>query len=173
MRSSNNTLSFFIRLSILFSLILSIPGLRELKAQQPPPRPIKIDLVQSLGFGAFYQGAGRGNCNYHSFRTRFSTGNVFLVNLGYSFSAAVFTIHANPGTIISIVNGPDITLTGSPSGSMTLHIGSSNPASPFVNTNPYGVGISLSIGATLTVGAPAANPPGSYTGTFYITLVQE
>jgi 1-acyl-sn-glycerol-3-phosphate acyltransferase len=172
MRSSNNTLSFFKTLLIL--IILSLLGTGELKAQPNPPRPIKIDpTAQTLSFGAFYQGAAGGTVIIDPSGTRSATGNVFLVSLGYSFSAALFKVHAIPGTIISIMNGPDIALAGVPSGTMTLHIGSSNPSSPFVNNMPYGLGISLYIGGTLTVGAPASNPPGSYTGTYYITLVQE
>jgi len=54
-----------------------------------------------------------------------------------------------------------------------LHIGSSNPASPFVSTVPYTVAIPLYIGGILTVGNSAANPPGSYTGTFNVTLNRE
>jgi hypothetical protein len=57
--------------------------------------------------------------------------------------------------------------------SMNLHIGSSDPASPFVNSNPYSIPTVIGIGATLTVGTPAANPPGSYSGTFEITIVLE
>jgi hypothetical protein len=75
--------------------------------------------------------------------------------------------------VISILNGPDAVLTGIPSGTMTLHIGSSNPTSPFVSNVNFNIAIPLYIGGTLTVGNSAANPPGSYTGTFDITLVRE
>jgi hypothetical protein len=93
--------------------------------------------------------------------------------MGYLFSSARFEIIANPGTVISVLNGPDATLTGNPSGSMTLQIGDSDPVSPFVTTVPYGVITYLNVGGTLIVGAPGANPPGDYSGTFDITLVQE
>ncbi len=56
---------------------------------------------------------------------------------------------------------------------MNLHIGTSQPPSPFVNTNPYSVPTELTVGATLTVGNSASNPPGTYTGSFNITLVVE
>jgi hypothetical protein len=81
-------------------------------------------------------------------------------------------VNSNPGTVISILNVPDVLLTWS-GYSMNLHIGSSSPASPFVNTNPYQVPTELTIGATLTVLDPLANPSGSYSGTFDITLVIE
>jgi hypothetical protein len=56
---------------------------------------------------------------------------------------------------------------------MTLSIDSSNPISPFVSTVNFNVPIPLYIGGTLTVGNSAANPPGSYTGIFYVTIVRE
>jgi hypothetical protein len=105
--------------------------------------------------------------------SRSATGDVVLLGLGFPFSSALFEVHANRGTVISILNGPDALLAGVPSGSMNLHIGSSNPASPFVSTVPYSVAIQLFIGGILTVGNSVANPPGSYSGTFDITLVQE
>lgn len=162
------------------SLFLIIPTLmllsafNEVIAQEPPPRPIRIDpTAQGLSFGAFYHGTAGGTVIIEPSGTRFSTGDVVLLGLGYPFSAALFEVHAHPGTVISILNGPDATLTGTPSGSMTLHIGSSDPASPFVSTVHFNVAIPLYIGGTLTVGNSAANPPGSYTGTFDITLVRE
>lgn len=144
-------------------------------AQPPhPPRPVRIDpTAQGLAFGAFYGGAAGGTVIITPSSTRSATGDVILFGLGFTFTSALFEVHAHPGTVISILNGPDAILTGSPSGSMTLHIGSSNPASPFVRTLTFNVAQPLYIGGTLNVGNPAANPPGSYTGTFDITLVQE
>ncbi|HTE29596.1 MAG TPA: DUF4402 domain-containing protein, partial [Chryseolinea sp.] len=65
------------------------------------------------------------------------------------------------------------TLTGSNGGSMMLGIGSSDPASPFSIVNPSPGRTSINIGGTLTVGNLVANPPGIYTGNFYITFNQE
>jgi hypothetical protein len=56
---------------------------------------------------------------------------------------------------------------------MTMNVGSSSPPAPFVSTVHFNVPIYLYIGGVLTVGSTAANPPGSYTGTFDITLVRE
>jgi hypothetical protein len=163
-----------------FRIIFIIPSILmfsvslELKAQEPPPRPIRIDATpQGLSFGAFYHGAAGGTITITPASARSSTGDVVLLGLGYPFSAALFQVHASPGTVIAILNSPDVPIFGVPSGSMNLHIGSSNPTSPFVTTVPYIVAIPLYIGGVLTVGSSAANPPGSYTGTFNITLVRE
>ena len=144
------------------------------KAQEPPPRPIRIDpTAQVLSFGAFYEGASGGSVIIDPSGSRSATGDVVLLGLGYPFSPALFEVHAHPGTVISILNGPDAVLSGIPSGSMTLHIGNSLPSSPFVSTVHFNVAIPLYIGGTLTVGSPAVNPPGNYSGTFEITLVRE
>jgi hypothetical protein len=162
------------RIIFIILLVLMYSLSPVLKAQEPPPRPIRIDVTaQGLSFGAFYHGAVGGTVVILPSGSRSSTGDVVLLGLGYPFSSALFQVHANRGTVISILNGPDAVLTGIPSGTMTLHIGSSNPSSPFVSNVNYNIAIPLYIGGTLTVGNSAANPPGSYTGTFDITLVRE
>jgi hypothetical protein len=162
------------RIIFIITVVLMYSVSLELKAQEPPPRPIRIDVTaQGLSFGAFYHGAGGGTVIILPSGSRSSTGTVVLLSLGIPFSAALFQVHANRGTVISILNGPDTILSGTPSGTMTLHIGSSNPSSPFVSNVNYNIAILLYIGGTLTVGNSAANPPGSYTGTFDITLVRE
>ena len=159
----------FLILLVIFMLLPS-PGL---KAQEPPPRPIRINATaQGLSFGAFYHGASGGTITINPSGVRTSTGDVVLLNL-ITYTAALFEVHAHPGTLISVVNGLDATLTGAPSGTMTLRIGDSNPASPFVSNVQFNVAIPLYIGGLLTVGNSAANPPGTYTGTFEITIVRE
>jgi hypothetical protein len=162
------------RIIFIIPVVLMYSVSLELKAQEPPPRPILIDVTaQGLSFGAFYHGAGGGTVIITPAGSRSATGDVVLLSLGIPFSAALFEVHANPGTVISILNGPDAILTGIPSGTMTIHIGSSDPSSPFVSNVNYSIAIPLYIGGTLTVGNSAANPPGSYMGTFDITLVRE
>ena len=171
---SNNRSDCWSRIVFIIPVVLMLSGLREIKAQEPPPRPIRIDATaQGLSFGAFYIGAIGGTVVITPAGLRSATGDVVLLSLGFPFSAALFQVHANRGTVISILNGPDAVLTGIPSGTMTLHIGGSNPSSPFVSNVNYNIAIPLYIGGTLTVGNSAANPPGSYTGTFDITLVRE
>jgi hypothetical protein len=162
------------RFILLIPVMIILAGSQALKAQEPPPRPIRINpTAQILSFGAFYHGAAGGTVIIDPSGSRSATGDVVLLGLGFPFSAALFEVHAHPGTVISILNGPDAVLTGIPSGTMTLHIGSSNPTSPFVSNVNFNIAIPLYIGGTLTVGNSAANPPGSYTGTFDITLVRE
>ena len=161
-------------LLLILIIIFMLPASPGLKAQEPPPRPIRINATaQGLSFGAFYHGASGGTITISPSGARTSTGDIVLLNLGFTYSAALFEVHAHAGTVISVVNGLDATLTGVPSGTMTLHIGDSNPVSPFVSNVHFNVAIPLYIGGLLTVGNAAANPPGSYTGTFEITIVRE
>jgi len=154
--------------------ILLLSASAQIIAQEPPPRPVVVTpTAKILSFGAFYQGLAGGTVTITPGDTRSATGDVVLLGMGYSFSSARFEIIANPGTVISVLNGPDAILSGVPSGTMTLQIGASDPVSPFVTTVPYGVITYLNVGGILIVGAPAANPPGNYSGTFQITLVQE
>ena len=146
-----------------------VTAFSELKAQEDPPRPPAISLISDLSFGAFYSTTG-GSVTVDQYDIRTSV-NVTLFSFGSS-SAAHFNINANAGVIINILNIPDFQLTWS-GYSMTVQTGATNPLLPFVNTNPYSVPTELTIGATLIVGNPAANPPGTYTGTFNVTLVVE
>ena len=72
-----------------------------------------------------------------------------------------------------IQKGPDVLLTGSNGGSLTLHIGDTSPTSPFINTYTPPGKTQVRVGATLLVGSPLANTVGSYNGTFLITFIQQ
>jgi len=174
MMFAKKTRCMTLRFVLLLPVLLLILESREALAQEPPPRPIRINATaQTLRFGAFYHGASGGTVIVDPASTRTSTGDVVLLGMGFPFSAALFEVRANRGTVVGILFGPAVSLTGTPSGSMTLRIDSSNPTSPFVSTVNFNVPIPLYIGGTLTVGNSAANPPGSYTGTFFVTIVRE
>lgn len=160
----------FTLLPVIMLMLLS----QKMMAQEPPPRPITVTVTgQSLSFGAFTQGTIGGTVTVSSGGLRSSTGDVILLNLGYSFSSALYEVVANPGTVVSLLNGPDVTLPGSNGGSLTLHIGNSDPVSPFVTNAVPPAATLLNVGGSLTVSNPAANPPGNYSGTFNITFIQE
>lgn len=174
MKMFESRLADFFRLFVLMMHLLFLFAFsEEAAAQEPPPRPVVITFYQNLGFGAFSHGLSGGSVIISPTGDRSSTGDIILLNLGYSYSEAQYRLVANPGTVISITYGDDVNLTGSNGGFMVLHLGTSDPLYPFViNTTPPDYTV-LNIGATLHVGNTIANPPGSYNGTFYITLIQE
>jgi hypothetical protein len=137
------------------------------------PGGLYVYTIQNLSFGAFYHGNTGGTVMLAADGSRSATGDIVLLNLGVTYVNAIFEIEAPPGTIVSILNGPDATLTGSNGGSMSLNIGSSSPAAPFSTTLSPPSRTQVNIGGTLTIGNNAATPPGSYTGTFYITFNHE
>ena len=155
-----------------FLMFLTIPIVQ---GQEKPPRPltVTVDLSQNLSFGAFYHGNMGGSVIIYSDGSRSSTGDIVLLTMGYSFSAGLYDIVANPGTVVSILKGPDVNLTGSNGGFMTLHLGETDPSNPFIITTTPPASTQLRIGGTLYVGNSLMNPAGNYGGTFDITLVQE
>jgi hypothetical protein len=134
------------------------------------PGGLYVYTVQNMNFGAFAHGNSGGSITISNTGTRTSTGDVVPLNLGVSYYNAIFEIEAPPGAIISILNGPDATLTGSNGGSMLLSIGNSSPISPFTNSLAPPTRTQINIGGTLTVGGSGSAPPGTYTGTIYITF---
>jgi hypothetical protein len=146
------------------------------KAQTPTdtlpgdPGGLYVYTVQNMSFCAFAHGNSGGSITISNTGSRTSTGDVVPLNLGVSYYNAIFEIEAPPGAIISILNGPDATLTGSNGGSMLLSIGNSSPISPFTNSLAPPSRTQINIGGTLTVGGSGSAPPGTYTGTIYITF---
>ena len=159
------------RILILLLVLFFYAGVQQVIAQEDPPRPIVVTATaQSLAFGAFYHGPAGGSVSVNPAGTRSSSGSVVLLGMGYIFSAAMFEIVGNPGTVISLLNGPAVSLPGSNGGSMTLSI---DLPVPFALSNSYPVPTYLTIGGTLTVGSSGTNPPGSYSGTFDSIFNQE
>jgi len=166
------TCSFFRRFMQSFGISICLFFLYQASfAQEQPPKPIKVTVssLRNLNFGSFYYGNGIGTTvviDRNGIRS--STGNIILISSG--FSAALYDVEALPGTLITIENGIDAILTGGTVGRMTLHIGDSNPQSPFIAT---GIHTTVTIGGTLLVGTFGDNPPGTYSGQFFVTFNQQ
>lgn len=159
----------------LLLVILLITTFQKSIAQEPPPRPVEVTVTQNIGFGALTYGVVGGTVTVNSSGTRFvASGDIILLSLGVSFSAGCYKLVGNPGTLINLVTNPlGYTLTGSPSGSMVFHIADTNPVTPFSISTDLSSYTLFYIGGTLTVGNSSANPPGSYSGSFDVTFMQE
>jgi len=156
---------------IIVSLVLLLSESSQVVyGQEHPPRPISVtvSVIQNLNFGTFYHGNAGGTVIIYPDGSRSATGDVVLL-MG-TFSTGLYSVSGNVGTVITILNGPDATLTGSSGGTLILKIGDCDPPTPFILTSPT---IQVRIGGTLMVGDPLLNPPGNYSGFFNVTFFQE
>lgn len=129
--------------------------------------------VQNFNFGSFYQGANGGTVELTTDGSRTASGGVVLIHTGGSYSQSIFEIEVPEGSVISILNGPDIILQGSRGGSLTLSLSNSDPISPFITSAVPPLRTTVRIGAILSIGSLPASPPGNYSGSFSITFHQE
>ena len=159
---------------LFFCLLLSY---NQANAQEKPPRPITVTVntAQHLSFGSFivYGSGGTVTVDYTGNRP-IPTGNIIGISNMRSLpiSAALYIVDAEPGTLITIVNGPPAYLTGNNGGTIRLDLGEPSTKSQFVT--PIGSQYTdVFIGGTLTIGSLMANPPGVYNGTFQVTFIQQ
>lgn len=138
-----------------------------------PPRPVQVYPVQNLNFGAFFQTSIGGSVILFPSGLRSVTGGVVEVNQGYLYYPAMFDLEANVGTLVNVMVSPEVILTGSNGGQMTLYPGGTLPVSPFVTTAPPPLRNRVYLGGTLVVGNSVQSPPGHYVGTLLITVIQE
>lgn len=157
---------------ILSSMVLTFVCFSA-SAQEEPPRPLQVTTYQNLSFGAIIQGNTGGTIIIDPQGSRSVTGDIIPVNMGYTYYPAIFEIRAIPGAIITIANSPDVAINGSNGGSVLLHVGTSIPNSPFINTKNPSLPLQVRIGGKLTVGNSLANPSGTYFGYFTITFAQQ
>jgi len=153
-------------------IVFFLGTFQNLAAQEKPPRPIIVTVVagQGLIFGAFYQVSSSGTVTITPTGARYSSGGVILANLGFPFSPSIYNIDANQGTLLTYMPGPNVTMTGSNGGSITLAVGGIDQANPFITRPASPATTQVRVGGTLTIGPAASNPPGNYSGTFTVTF---
>ena len=159
----------------LLGVCLSLLCRAQLPTDSLPKDPSKISVyaVQNLNFGTIYQGNAGGTVTVSNAGARSVTGDVVAITQGSVVYPAIFEVEAPSGTVVTIQNGADATLTGSNGGTMTLRLGASNPTSPFTVTATPPARTQVSIGGTLTVGSTSVSKAGSYSGTFNIIFFQQ
>ena len=159
----------------VLAVCCSLVSLAQVPTDSLPRDPGRISVyaVQNMSFGTIYQGSAGGTVSLSTSGTRTVTGDVVAITQGGTAYPAIFEIEAASGTVITIQNGANATLSGSNGGTMSLQLGASSPASPFtVTTTPPGR-TQVSIGGTLTVGNTNTSKAGSYNGSFNIIFFQQ
>lgn len=137
------------------------------------PGRISVYSIQNLNFGSIYQGSSGGTVIVSPNGARSVTGSVVAINQGSAVFPAIFELEAPAGVLITIQNGADVPLAGSNGGTMSLHLGTSNPVSPFTSMVAPPGRMQVTIGGTLTVGNSTTSKPGNYNGTFSIIFFQQ
>ena len=155
--------------------VLSVAVSAQVPTDSLPKDPARLAVyaVQNLHFGTIYQGGAGGTVAVSPAGTRTVTGDVVAISRGSVASPAILEVVAPAGTLVTIQNGPDVQLTGSNGGTMTLHLGASSPVSPFTITIPPPGRTQINIGGTLTVGSTNTSKAGNYSGTFSIIFFQQ
>lgn len=124
---------------------------------------------QDLSFGAFAAGSG-GTVTITPQGARTASGDVALIGNSQGSPAAFDVAGAANGTYqITLPANGTVTLTGSNGGSMTVSSFASSPSGQG-QLNSLGTQ-TLQVGATLGVGSNQA--PGTYSGSFAVTVVFE
>jgi len=147
-------------------------------AQEKPPKPITVAVTtqRNLNFGTIVQNYSGGTVtvDYSGVRTASDMLLIPSISSSSAPSSVQFVVTALPGTLITILNGPEATLTGgTPLGSMKMNLGNSNfgiSGTSFVAQSDITY---VTIGGALSVGTSGANPPGIYSGFFTVTFIQQ
>lgn len=136
----------------------------------PAPAPLAAQTIvatANLSFGAFLAGSG-GTVVVSPNGSRSKTGSVLLLSQGSGVSAAQFSISGTPDAPYSITLPGDnsVTLVDGNLNTLALNAFTSSPSG---SGRLSGGGTQwLGVGATLVVGSGQA--PGSYTGSFSVTV---
>lgn len=143
-------------------------------AQELPPIPLTITpTAQTMSFGAFTLTGAGGTITINPDGSRSFSGNVILLNLGYSYTPALFELVANPGTLVTLLLGAPSILNGSGGGTMSLQLTTTLPLTPYVISTTPPTSTLMYVGGVLNVQNIGLNPAGTYTGTYNVTFVQE
>jgi hypothetical protein len=163
----------FKRLVMPFCFFICILHCNLADAQEHPPKPImvNVDTFQHLSFGSFIQNGNNGEVIVYANGGRTVTGSIILPTFFSTITPALFEVKGIPGTLVTIVNGPNAELWSSNGKKMIMQIGDSYPLSPF--TIPNSEKIDVKIGGILFVRSLMDNPEGDYSGTFTVTFIQQ
>jgi hypothetical protein len=169
-----NTNWRFLKL-LIFTAILLVCVNASYAQPDLPQRTLTVTATQAIHFGTLCVTGGAGGTVTVGYDgSRISTGDILLLSMAPSAQPTIFEIKLCQGRNVIITYSATTTLTGSNGGSLTLDIGPTekgiNGAS-FTTNSDCNFITPLRMGGTLHI--PGTAIPGTYTGSFDITLNQE
>jgi hypothetical protein len=139
---------------------------------EKPPRPISIAMYQNLSFGSVILGFTEGTVSMSANGIRSVSGGLIL-QPGSPGNAAVFEVKAPPGTLIRLFLPPKTQLSNGKT-PLVLNLDSTDPPGlTFITTRQQGQINLVHVGGTLLIPANSSDLPGSYIGSFTLTVIQE
>jgi len=143
----------------------------DILGQEKPPTPIVVTVstLQHLEFGTVIQAGSYGTVYISKSGSRSVSGSVY--EKSSTFTPALFTVTALPGTLITISSIQTFDLAYGLN-TLPLAIDKNNDTSTGSQFICSGVTY-VYVGGTLTVNSLGTNPAGSYSGSFTITFIQQ
>lgn len=133
---------------------------------------IQVYQESPLSFGGIISSETGGTVSISAAGVRSSSAGIVLLGQA-EYHPLILGIEAPYGSQIQIQLGGEQTLTGSNGGQLSLTLNESNPVSPFLTMATPPDRTLVYIGGTLSIGLRSQTPPGNYSGTLTIVLIQE
>ena len=169
---------------IICYLLIWFSGTVEAQKSGPnlPQRTVQLAVVQHLDYGQILLPSGSsGGTVVIDYAGARQLNNGLVAYPGDTYSQAILSFNLCPGRTINIQYAPSIQLTDNASHSMAMTIdkirvgntlltasGQSFSSNKGCNDLHY-----MELGTTLTVKGTSFNPPGTYNGSFNITVAYQ
>jgi hypothetical protein len=165
-------------LSLFVVLQLLVAGIA---FSQPvlPARTFTVNATQGLHFGTFCLqniGSSGGTVTVDYDGSRTSTGEVMLLSAAPESQVAIYEINLCQGRSVIMTYPSTSILAGNNGGYLTLNVGPTEKGpsgTVFEGNTDCGFITQIRVGGTLIIGSNAANPGGTYTGSFSIIFNQQ
>lgn len=130
-------------------------------------------VIQNMAFGAFYPTSGTATINISPTGVRTISGGAISVGaFNYCQTIVSFTARKGKANTLVHITYDATTYLYSGTHSMKVNIGPSDKPNDTYTTLPNQT-VNIKIGGTLTINNITLNPPGNYSGSFLITIIQE
>jgi hypothetical protein len=180
------TVKKYILLMLLLTVILPV-GMGQVNAPVLPQKTLSVNKIQDLCFGSVsidYTVGGSGTVTIDPSGNRSRSGNAFLLSgVGEAPQQGALSFKLCPGRVVTVNWSPAIYLNHTSSSASILlnihqvRIGTTlltSSGQSFASNKGCNEDHLVEVGGIITLsGNQSNNPPGQYSGDFYITLAQQ